>query len=100
MGSRFVSLSLVEALPLRDETAVSTNVGTAFEAGAVARPVASPRALYVKLDDFGPRATDELAAALRKANQTTVEVVSTVAVGALVLWLCAVIGRRVRERAR
>ena len=43
---------------------------------------------------------DELVAALRKANQTTVEVVSTVAVGALVLWLCAVIGRRVRERAR
>ena len=43
---------------------------------------------------------NELVAALRKANQTTVEVVSTVAVGALVLWLCAAVGRRVRERAR
>ena len=42
---------------------------------------------------------DEVVAALRKANQTTLEVVSTVAVGALVLWLCAAVGRRVRERA-
>ena len=68
-GSPFVSISLVESLPLPafqggggggGGGAKGARASTSEADGGV--PV--PNALYIKLDDFGPRAIDELAATL------------------------------------